>query len=161
MATTAAHRAHSKKPAGWITTSIGGTSTSEDWLSPAASEPPAISASGTASPDRMMRRTDVTSLIIEAARPTAHAASLSTDAATAAKAKKKGRAAVDQVRLLALKERGSARILHIAPYADEASTLARLHHEYMPAHGLTFNGDHHEIYLSPAAAGPGAVTVVS
>ena len=29
----------------------------------------------------------------------------------------------------------------------EAPTLARLHNEYMPAHGFTFNGPHHEIYL--------------
>ena len=35
-------------------------------------------------------------------------------------------------------------------FDDEAPTLARLHDEWMPQHGLTFNGDHHEIYLSDA-----------
>ena len=41
-------------------------------------------------------------------------------------------------------------ILHHGPYDDEAKTLAGLHDEFMPEHGLTFNGDHHEIYLSDA-----------
>ncbi len=39
-------------------------------------------------------------------------------------------------------------ILHLGPFADEAAVLHRLHHEVMPARGLTFNGEHHEIYLS-------------
>lgn len=39
-------------------------------------------------------------------------------------------------------------ILHLGPFADEAPMLHRLHHEVMPARGLTFNGEHHEIYLS-------------
>ena len=39
-------------------------------------------------------------------------------------------------------------ILHHGPYDDEAPTLARLHDEFMPEHGLAFNGDHHEIYLT-------------
>ncbi len=38
--------------------------------------------------------------------------------------------------------------LHVGPFADEAPVLAHLHHELMPSLGLTFNGDHHEIYLS-------------
>ena len=38
--------------------------------------------------------------------------------------------------------------LHIGPFADEAPVLHRLHHELMPSLGLTFNGNHHEIYLS-------------
>lgn len=33
-------------------------------------------------------------------------------------------------------------------YDDEAPTLARLHDEIMPGFGLTWNGPHHEIYLS-------------
>jgi hypothetical protein len=69
-------------------------------------------------------------------------------AAVAAVRAKKGIATVERVRFLALEEGSSAQILHIGSYADEAPTLARLHDEYMPAHGLTFNGDHHEIYLS-------------
>lgn len=39
-------------------------------------------------------------------------------------------------------------ILHVGNYDDEGPTLARLHHEIMPALGVTFNGPHHEIYLS-------------
>ena len=41
-------------------------------------------------------------------------------------------------------------ILHVGSYDDEAPTLARLHDEWMPQHGLTFNGLHHEVYLSDA-----------
>jgi len=39
-------------------------------------------------------------------------------------------------------------IMHIGSYDDEGPTLARLHDEIMPTRGLTFNGAHHEIYLS-------------
>ncbi|MGV8847657.1 GyrI-like domain-containing protein, partial [Tessaracoccus sp.] len=42
----------------------------------------------------------------------------------------------------------SVQVLHVGSYDDETPTLARLHDEYLPAHGLTFNGWHHEIYLS-------------
>lgn len=70
------------------------------------------------------------------------------DAVTAVTAKGKGGEAVERVRLLTLDEGRSVQILHIGPYAAEAPTLARLHDECMPANGLTFNGDHHEIYLS-------------
>lgn len=38
--------------------------------------------------------------------------------------------------------------LHIGSYDDEGPVLARLHDEVMPAGGYTFNGPHHEIYLS-------------
>jgi len=41
-------------------------------------------------------------------------------------------------------------IMHVGPYDAEGPTLARLHDEVMPARGLTFNGPHHEIYLSDA-----------
>jgi hypothetical protein len=75
------------------------------------------------------------------------------DAVTAVHAKK-GSATVERVRLLALDEGHSAQILHIGSYADEAPTLAKLHHEFMPDHGLTFNGDHHEIYLSDVRRTP-------
>jgi hypothetical protein len=60
------------------------------------------------------------------------------------------RAALDRVRLRELREGRSAQILHVGSYDDETPTLARLHHEWMPQHGLAFNGDHHEIYLSDA-----------
>jgi hypothetical protein len=54
---------------------------------------------------------------------------------------------VGRVRLLALDEGRSLQVLHVGSYDDEAPTLARLHHEVMPARGLTWNGPHHEIYL--------------
>ena len=41
----------------------------------------------------------------------------------------------------------SVQIMYIGAYADEGPTIARLHNEFMPAHGLTENGHHHEIYL--------------
>ncbi|WP_448808938.1 GyrI-like domain-containing protein [Agromyces bauzanensis] len=71
------------------------------------------------------------------------------DAVAAVRAKG-DRAALDQVQLRELREGRSAQILHVGSYDDETPTLARLHHEWMPQHGLTFNGDHHEIYLSDA-----------
>lgn len=39
-------------------------------------------------------------------------------------------------------------ILHLGSYDDEGPVLARLHQEWMPEKGYTFNGLHHEIYLS-------------
>ncbi len=38
--------------------------------------------------------------------------------------------------------------LHVGSYDDEGPLLAQLHDAVMPAAGLTFNGPHHEIYLS-------------
>ncbi len=38
--------------------------------------------------------------------------------------------------------------MHIGTYDDEGPTLARLHEEIMPKRALTFNGRHHEIYIS-------------
>lgn len=58
--------------------------------------------------------------------------------------------ALDRLRLDELHEGTCVQILHVGSYDDEAPTLARLHDEWMPQHGLTFNGDHHEIYLSDA-----------
>ncbi|MCC3761620.1 GyrI-like domain-containing protein [Glycomyces sp. TRM65418] len=58
--------------------------------------------------------------------------------------------ALDALRMLTLDEGACVQILHIGSYDDETPTLERLHREYMPEHGLAFNGDHHEIYLSDA-----------
>ena len=63
---------------------------------------------------------------------------------------KKGNDAIKELRLLTLDEGHSVQILHVGSYDDEAPTLDRLHHTYLPEHGLTFNGHHHEIYLSDA-----------
>lgn len=42
----------------------------------------------------------------------------------------------------------SLQILHVGSYDDEGPTLKRLHEEVMPSLKATFNGAHHEIYLS-------------
>jgi len=67
-----------------------------------------------------------------------------------AKAGNPANRALDDLRLERLNEGLSAQILHVGSYDDEAPTLARLHDEWMPQHGLTFNGRHHEVYLSDA-----------
>ncbi|WP_027344352.1 GyrI-like domain-containing protein [Hamadaea tsunoensis] len=69
-------------------------------------------------------------------------------AAVAATARKKDNPALAHVRLMSMVEGRCVQILHVGSYDDEAPTLERLHHRYLPEHGLTFNGDHHEIYLS-------------
>lgn len=71
-------------------------------------------------------------------------------------AEKKDVPALGDVRLLTLVEGTCAQILHIGSYDDETPTLARLHDHYLPDNGLTFNGDHHEIYLSDARRTPPA-----
>jgi hypothetical protein len=76
------------------------------------------------------------------------------DSAREAAARKKDLPAAESLRLLVLHEGLSAQILHKGSYDDEAPTLHRLHHEFLPAHGLTFNGDHHEIYLSDPRRSP-------
>lgn len=55
---------------------------------------------------------------------------------------------VRDLRTLRLEEGRSLQIMHVGSYDDEGPTLARLHGEIMPAEGLTWNGRHHEIYLS-------------
>jgi hypothetical protein len=65
-------------------------------------------------------------------------------------ARKKDNAALGDVRMLSIVEGTCVQILHIGSYDDETPTLHRLHNEYLPDNGFTFNGDHHEIYLSDA-----------
>lgn len=38
--------------------------------------------------------------------------------------------------------------LHIGAYDDEGPVIARMHEEFIPAHGASPSGHHHEIYLS-------------
>ncbi len=56
--------------------------------------------------------------------------------------------AISKLRIGALAEGSSVQIVHVGAYDDEGPVLARLHHEFMPANGLTYNGSHHEIYLN-------------
>jgi len=63
---------------------------------------------------------------------------------------KKALAALDRVYFASYTEGTSVQILHVGSYDSEAPVLARLHNEYLPKHRLTFNGKHHEVYLSDA-----------
>jgi hypothetical protein len=60
----------------------------------------------------------------------------------------KKRPGVEVVRLETYAEGLSVQILHVGTYDDEGPTIARLHGEFLPAHGYVENGRHHEIYLS-------------
>jgi len=55
--------------------------------------------------------------------------------------------ALSKVRFEPYAEGRSLQLFHIGSYDDEAPKLKQLHDEYME-HDLTFNGPHHEIYLS-------------
>ncbi|MEW1961441.1 GyrI-like domain-containing protein [Microbacterium sp. NPDC077644] len=60
---------------------------------------------------------------------------------------------VGGVRLETLDERLCAQTLHVGSYDDEAPVLARMHDEFIPAHGLQLTGTHHEIYFSDPRRG--------
>jgi hypothetical protein len=66
----------------------------------------------------------------------------------AEKAAKKLGERPQSLRLEAFEEGLSVQILHIGSYSDEGPTIARMHQEFMPEHGLVENGHHHEIYLN-------------
>lgn len=68
--------------------------------------------------------------------------------ALAAVRKKKGLPGLDRLRLEQIREGTSVQILYIGSYDAEGPVLERMHRQWMPAHRLTFNGDHHEVYLS-------------
>ncbi|WP_418275396.1 GyrI-like domain-containing protein [Isoptericola jiangsuensis] len=54
---------------------------------------------------------------------------------------------LDRVERRTLTEGRCVQTLHVGSYDDEGPVLAELHEEYLPTHGLTFAGPHHEIYL--------------
>lgn len=60
---------------------------------------------------------------------------------------------VGGVRLETLDEGLCAQTLHVGSYDDEAPVLARMHDEFIPAHGLRLTGTHHEIYFSDPRRG--------
>ena len=66
----------------------------------------------------------------------------------AAASRKKPDLPVSSLRPLSLAEGRCLQILHVGTYDEEGPVLARLHDEIMPERGLTWNGPHHEIYLS-------------
>ncbi|UYP19673.1 GyrI-like domain-containing protein [Rhodococcus sp. Z13] len=69
-------------------------------------------------------------------------------AAKKAAAKGKPLPALPKLRPFRLTEGRCLQILHVGPYDDEAPVLERLHTQVMPERGLTFAGEHHEIYLN-------------
>ena len=70
------------------------------------------------------------------------------DSAIEAAAAGKDLPALGKIRWEPYREGLSVQILHIGSYDEEGPVLNRLHHEWMPANGYSFNGLHHEIYLS-------------
>ncbi len=71
-------------------------------------------------------------------------------------AAKKAHLPIARIRRLTLTEGLSLQIMHLGSYDDEAPVLARLHRQVMPERGLTWNGRHHEIYLSDPRRTPAA-----
>lgn len=61
---------------------------------------------------------------------------------------KKAAPGLAAVRFDSLAEGRCLQLLHLGSFASEAAVLHRLHHDELPGRGLTFNGHHHEIYLS-------------
>lgn len=61
---------------------------------------------------------------------------------------KKDLPALELLRWEPYQEGLSVQILHLGSYDDEGPVLTHLHEQWMPANGYTFNGLHHEIYLS-------------
>lgn len=58
--------------------------------------------------------------------------------------------ALQEMRCAHLHEGLSVQIMHIGSYDEEGPTLERMHSAFFSANNLTFNGKHHEIYLSDA-----------
>lgn len=80
------------------------------------------------------------------AQPDFITAAMVKDALIAAQ-KKKSLAALAKLRFEAFSEGKCAQILHIGPFSEEGSTIARVH-EFITASDSTLRGKHHEIYLS-------------
>ena len=64
--------------------------------------------------------------------------------------KSKNLPALPKLRFERYHEGLSVQIMHYGSYDDEAPTLHRLHHEFVPQNGYEMVGKHHEIYLSDA-----------
>ncbi|MDO5740697.1 MAG: GyrI-like domain-containing protein [Ornithinimicrobium sp.] len=93
---------------------------------------------------------DWTMMISQPAWITPQIIEAATQKTAAKKTEKKALPALDRVRFASYAEGTSVQVLHVGSYDSEAPVLARLHQDYLPAHGLTFNGQHHEVYLSDA-----------
>lgn len=60
--------------------------------------------------------------------------------------RKKNPKAIEKVRFESLAEGTAVQMMHIGPYAAEASTIAKLH-QFAEVNGYTLRDKHHEIYL--------------
>lgn len=69
---------------------------------------------------------------------------------TEAAKKKDASPSLPAVRFETLDEGLCVQTLHVGSYDDEAPVLDDLHSRFIPEHGLTMTGLHHEIYLSDA-----------
>ncbi|WP_460461023.1 GyrI-like domain-containing protein [Angustibacter peucedani] len=54
------------------------------------------------------------------------------------------------VRLETFDEGRCVQTLHVGPYDAEGPVLHQMHEEFIPDHGLTMTGRHHEVYLNDA-----------
>jgi len=70
------------------------------------------------------------------------------DESRAEVSKKKDLPALGKLRWEVYQEGLCVQILHMGSYDDEGPVLAKLHEKWMPEQGYTFNGLHHEVYLS-------------
>lgn len=61
---------------------------------------------------------------------------------------KKNPVALSKLYFKSYAEGSALQLLHVGSYDDEAPKLMHLHDTFMPDNGYTFNGLHHEIYLS-------------
>lgn len=68
--------------------------------------------------------------------------------AAVAKALAKGNDRATNIEFRMIEESLSYQALYTGPFSGEGSVLAHLHDVVMPENGYTFNGLHHEIYLS-------------
>ena len=66
--------------------------------------------------------------------------------------RKKNLSFIDKAYLQIYKEGLSAQIMHLGPYDQEGPTIEKLH-TFFQSKGYTFNGKHHEIYLSDPRRG--------
>lgn len=65
-----------------------------------------------------------------------------------AQAAEKAAPAADRLETMRLEEGTCLQTLHVGSYDAEGPVLAHLHDSLMPEEGWTFNGHHHEVYLS-------------
>lgn len=69
--------------------------------------------------------------------------------------KKKPLPELEKIRFEPFHEGLAVQILYTGPYSDEAETLKKMHHEFIPQNGFEMRGKHHEIYLNdPSRTAP-------